>query len=97
MLEVDKFVSKVVLKGTMLGPFPSPIFLDWSQISPLMTLPKKDSTSHWMIIDLSFPNGRSVNSRVTKNISQGPDFSYTLPLVHDLAHIVLESGPGTHM
>ena len=97
MSDVDRFAAKEVEKGAMLGPFSSPPFADWSQTSPLITVPKKDSANRRVIIDLSFPIGRSVNSWVAKNFFQGYDFTYTLPSVHDLAQVVLDHGPGTYM
>ena len=71
--------------------------MQWSQTSPLMTVPKKDSYNRRVIIDLSFPIGKSVNNGVTNNFFQGADFTYTLPSLHDLAEVILAHGPGTYM
>ena len=39
----------------MLGPFDYPPFTPWCQINPILTRPKKDSTSRRVIMDLSWP------------------------------------------
>ena len=75
MTHVDRFVDTEVKKGAMLGPIPCPPFLEWTQTSPLMTVPKKDSDNRRVIIDLSFPIGRSVKSGVAKKFFQRNDFT----------------------
>ena len=95
--EVDRFINKELELGAMLGPFPDPPFKEWTQTSPLMTIPKKDSHRRRVIIDLSFPLGRSVNSGVGKNVFQGREYTYSLPTVTDLANIVLANGPGSYL
>ena len=93
--ELDSFVEKECAKGALLGPFPNPPFAPWTQVSPLMTAEKKDSCRRRVIIDLSFPEGNSVNDGVARNFFQGVGTSYTLPTVHDLAQRIIALGPGT--
>ena len=94
MAEVDRFIDKELSKGALLGPFVNVPFAPWTQTSPLMTAEKKDSTHRRVIIDLSFPQGGSVNDGVARNFFQGTPTSYTLPTVHDLAQRIIEIGPG---
>ena len=94
---IDHFVNTEVSKGALLGPFPVLPFAPWTQVSPLMTAPKKDSIKRRVIIDLSFPAGSSVNDGVARNFFQGKHRSYNLPTVHDLAEIVIDQGQGTLM
>ena len=57
----------------MLGPFhdiPSPHY----HCSPLLTRPK-DGNKHRVILDLSYPNGQSVNDRVERLKFDGSDFN----------------------
>ena len=71
MSEVDKFIQKECALGGMLGPFQTRPFIPWTQISPLMSRPKKDNdTSRRIIIDLSYPEQRSVNAGIPKNFYQ---------------------------
>ena len=95
--EVDRFVAKEVEKGAMLGPFPEPPFVEWTQTSPLLMVPKKDSDRRRVVIDLSFPEGHSVNTGIAKNIFQGVPFSYSLPTVHNFAQLVMKHGPGCYL
>ena len=81
----------------MLGPFAAPPFSPWSQVSPLMTVEKKDSGDRRVIIDLSFPIGAGVNAGVPKNFFQGSPKQYSLPSITDLADLIMTAGPGCHM
>ena len=81
----------------MLGPFLVPPFAEWTQTSPLLTVPKRDSDRRRVVIDLSFPEGHSVNSGIAKNIFQGTPFTYTLPTVDDFAQMVVRNGPGCYL
>ena len=81
----------------MMGPFNMPPFSPWSQVSPLMTVEKKDSDARRVIIDLSFPAGLSVNAGVPKNFFQGSHRQYTLPTITDLADLVTDLGRGCLM
>ena len=92
--DVSRFLEKEVRLGAMLGPFEHPPFAPWSQISPLMTVEKRDSSSRRVIIDLSFPEGLGVNSGVPKNYFQGAPRQYSLPTIEDLAQLVLAAGRG---
>ena len=95
--DVSRFLSKEVSLGAMLGPFPAPPFSSWSQVSPLMTVEKKDSAARRVIIDLSFPIGLGVNAGVPRNFFQGANKQYTLPSIHDLANMVIKMGKGCHI
>ena len=92
--EIDAFLEKEVRLGAMIGPFKAPPFKEWSQVSPLMTVPKKDSTSRRIIIDLSFPIGFGVNSGISRYYFQGEERHYSLPTINDLAQLVIARGPG---
>lgn len=52
---VQEFLDTECRLGAMLGPFDSPPYTPWFQISPMMTRPKKDSHKRRVIVDLSFP------------------------------------------
>ena len=95
--DVDRFVHKELDKGALLGPFDAPPFYEWSQVSPIMTRPKKDTDSRRIIIDLSYPIGRSVNDGVPKGVFQGRNFTFQLPTVRDLAARVISNGQGSYL
>ena len=98
MSEVDKFIQKECALGGMLGPFQTRPFIPWTQISPLMSRPKKDNdTSRRIIIDLSYPEQRSVNAGIPKNFYQGKESEYTLPSIDDLINQVKIHGKGAYI
>lgn len=43
--DIDKFIEKEQRMGALLGPFDALPFEPWTQVSPLMTAPKRDSRS----------------------------------------------------
>ena len=90
---VQRFIDKEVGLGAMLGPFTAPPFFPWSQVSPLMTVEKKDSQDRRVIIDLSFPIGAGVNAGIPKNFFQGEPKQYSLPSITDLADLIIAAGP----
>ena len=94
---VDAFIRKELDKDALLGPFLQPHFRPWTQTSPLMTRDKPDSTGKGVIIDLSFPEGASVNDGIIKNFYQGKNSAYQLPTALDLADLLLEAGVGAFM
>ena len=89
--EIDKFLQKELEKSAMLGPFQDLPFRPWTQISPLLTVPKKNSASRRVVIDLSFPKGGNVNDGVARNFFQGRSLTYILPSARDLADIIAAS------
>ena len=96
--QVQQFISKELSLGALLGPFTEPPFTPWTQTSPLMTAPKKDSTERRIILDLSFSeDNTSVNDGVTKNVLDGELRPYTLPSVEDLVTKALLLGPTPFM
>ena len=56
-VHINEFIQKECHLGAMLRPFDTAPFEPWCQVSPLMTRPKKNSSSRRVIIDLSFPVG----------------------------------------
>ena len=97
MSEVDRFLEKEVRLGAMLGPFDSPPFVEWNQTSPLMSVEKRDSDRRRIIIDLSFPEGESVNDGVLRNYFQGDPLSYKLPTINDLSSAIVAMGRGAFL
>ena len=90
---VTSFIDKEVGFSAMLGPFSHPPFQTWYQVSPLMTRDKPDGSGKRVIIDLSFPEGKSVNDGICKTATP----KYRLPTPLDLADLMLESGKGAFL
>ena len=94
---IDAFINKELGMKAMLGPFKAPPFDPWTKTSPLMTRDKPDMSGKRVIIDLSFPEGTSVNNGIIKNFDQGLNSEYNLPTALDLADLVLQAGRGAYM
>ena len=94
---IKRFIDKELHMQALLGPFPEDPFQPWTKVSPLMTRDKKEGSGKRVILDLSFPPGRSVNDGIIKNFFQGDDFFYTLPTPLDLADHILKAGRGAYL
>jgi hypothetical protein len=60
---VDLEFVKEVRAGRRLGPYAEPPF-EWGRVSPLIIVPKKQSTEPRICLNLSWPRGESVNDSV---------------------------------
>jgi hypothetical protein len=95
---VVDFTTKEVAEGAMLGPFPHPPIVPL-QISPLLTRPKKDSTSRRCIMDLSFPKAplHSVNSGTPTECYLDRPAKLHLPSPDTLAQLIKQAGRGCYI
>ena len=84
---VDKFIDKEVKVGVLMGPFEEiPFTGDRVGVSPLSTRPKKGSeTDRHTIVDLSYPEGSSMNDGISKDNYMGFGISLKFPMVDSLA------------
>ena len=57
-------------------------------MSPLNTVPKKDSNERRIILDLSFPKGTAINDSVSKDFYLGEKVSLSYPGVDDLVNLI---------
>ena len=89
---ICSFINTELKHNALIGPFTSPPFLPWCQLSPIMTRPKKNSSEKRIIIDLSFPPGRSVNAGIKKGYYLGSHFSFSLPSITTLTDRLVKLG-----
>ena len=94
---VTQYLHTELDHGAMLGPFVSPPFLHWFRTNPTMTRPKRDSDNLRVILDLSYPLGRSVNSSIPVEALDGAQFKLRLPAPSALAASIRSLGPGCDM
>ena len=69
-------------------------FQDRGVVSPLNTVPKKDSSDRRVVLDLSFPMGESVNDAIPKDSYLGIPGRLHLPSVDSLVELVKKQGVG---
>ena len=77
--QVQGYLDKKISHGAILGPFKDLPFK--IHTSPLMTRPKQDSGKCRTILDLSWPNGASLNARVTPDVYLETYFKLTYPSI----------------
>ena len=65
-----------------------------ARANPLMTRPKRESSELRVILDLSFPQGASVNAGIPGGVLDGQPFKLRLPRPADLAHKIIRHGKG---
>ena len=89
---VDAYLAAEVQKGRVLGPFPRPP-INPLHISRFGVIPKKSQPGKWrLIVDLSFPEGRSVNDGIPKEIC-----SLRYPTIDLAIGQILQLGAGTQL
>ena len=92
--EIGEYLRKEISRGAVCGPFDSISFDSRIGVSPLSTRPKKDSQDRWIIMDLSWPPGRSVNSGIAKDQFMGFKVHLRFPTIDAIAKRVAElEGP----
>ena len=89
---VADFISSECALGRMNGPFPASQ-VSWTHISPLGIIPKPSQLGKWrLIVDLSFPEGHSVNDGISPALC-----SIKYSSVDDAVSIIQKYGPHTQM
>ena len=83
--------------GALLGPFVVPPFTPWTQVSPMMTREKADPSKRRVIVDLSYPKGKSVNAGIPRREYLGRPWSYSLPTVSQVGARMAGIGKGTYL
>ena len=58
---VDKFIRTELEHKAIMGPFENSPFSPWYRTNPLMTRPKRGRQDRRVTLDLSYPEGASVN------------------------------------
>ena len=89
---IGEYLSKNVDSQAMLGPFkvapiPNVCF------SPLMSVPK-DVGKRRIIVDFSFPAGKSINDGISKSVYLEFEIEFCLPSVQSMVCRLNDLGPG---
>ena len=91
--EVHDYLRKELAYGATIGPFARSPFQE-PGLSPLSTRPKRGSEERRIIVDMSFPPGRSINDGIDKHTYQGEPVKLTYPSVDSLVQIMIRKGRG---
>ena len=87
--EVDKFLGSECATGRILGPFESS-FVPMVHLNRIGAVPKSTPGKYRLIVDLSYPSGRSVNDGIVGSLC-----SLQYVSVESAAQTVLQLGRGT--
>ena len=88
------YLQKESFNKAIIGPFKENPFKSGIKISPVNSLPKKDTSERRVILDLSFPKGKSVNDFISKDFYLGEQVELIYPKVDDFIQIIKQKGQG---
>ena len=88
---VHAYLREEISYKAILGPFDQPP-LEGLHTSPFMTREKSNSTNRRVIIDLSFPHGRSVNAGSARDVYLGTPFALKLPTIDHITKRIKSLG-----
>ena len=91
---VADYLHGEILLGRVAGPFAEPPFKDAFVVSPLNTVPKRDSTERRVIVDLSWPSGSSVNDGIPSDSFLGEPLDLTYPTIDAIVDVIVSLGRG---
>ena len=92
--QVTAYLTKEISLGRVAGPFDAVPFTDGFVVSPLNTVPKRDSPERRVIDDLSWPCGTSVNDGIPSGSFLGEPISLSYPTIDSIVDAVISLGPG---
>lgn len=86
---VQAYLDTELSYNAIAGPFHHPPFGDDFVCSPLQTVPKRGSSTRRVVMDLSFPQGSSVNNGIPPDTYLGDQFKLRLPGIDRLVDFIL--------
>jgi hypothetical protein len=95
--DINSYLAAEKRNGAIMGPFSKNPFCTTLKVSPLNSVPKKDTSERRVILDLSMPKGNSVNTYINKNQYLGEETNLIFPRVDDFAKLVRSKGSGCLM
>ena len=82
------YLEKESKSNAILGPFNANPFPSGLKISPLNSVPKKDTSERRVILDLSFPPGLAVNDFISNEEYFSKNIDLIYPKVDDLIQLI---------
>ena len=94
---LTSYIAKELSFQSVMGPFHCNPFNTNCVVSPLMCVPKRDSSDLRIVHDLSFPEGSSVNDSISKDHYLEQYFKLRLPGIDRLVEFINDKGRGCHV
>ena len=91
---MEKLLHKEIDLKAAIGLFKRSPFGNETYLSPLNSVPKKDSEERRLILDLSHPSGSAMNDGIDKDWYMGEFEKLSLPSVDALADRIMKLGVG---
>lgn len=91
---MEEYLEKESKHKAVAGPFKKCPFKSGIKVSPLNSLPKKDTTERRVILDLNYPKVFAVNDFVDKEIYLEEKMDAVYPKVDDFIQIIKQKGSG---
>ena len=95
--DIDAYLQKEIQNGSVIGPFHANPFSHEIVISPLNSVPKKDTTERRIILDISSEGGGGVNTFIDKDMYLGEEVSLKYPNINDLVSLIKKKGRNCHI
>lgn len=95
--DIRNYLKKEIAYGAVMGPFKSNPFQSSIALSPLNSVPKKDTDERRVIVDLSFPQGKAVNDGILKDQYLNEEINIRYPTVDDLVDLIKKKGKSCHL
>ena len=87
--QIQEYLQQEISQRAVMGPLAKIPFKKPVGVSPLNSVPKKDSTKRRVILDLSFPQGTSVNDGIRADYYLGEFSKLVFPSIDNLVRIIL--------
>ena len=94
--DVTHYIATELGHRALLGPFEGPPATN-CHFSPLMTRHKRDSKFRRVIVDLSWPQGASVNDGISRTVYVDGPMTISLPTPDDMERAVVALGQGAFL
>ena len=91
---INHYLATEHSNNTLLGPFFTNPFPDRTASSPLYSMPKRDLDECWVILNMSFPSGHSVNDGIDKDHYLVVTIDLSYPTIDSFTTMVKAVAPG---
>jgi hypothetical protein len=90
--DIKNYFKKESSYKAIVGPFKSNPFNEPIAVSPINSVPKKESLERRVIVDLSFQEDKSVNNGILKDQYLGETISVQYPTEDNLIDLIKKKG-----
>lgn len=92
---INKYLERECKNMRVVGPFTGNPLSVPLMVSPINTVPKENDDERRVIVDLSWPQGYSVNDGISKDRYLGEVIELHYASVEEVCKMVLRAGPGS--